>query len=684
MNLTLIDWSIFSSALIALAMITLWVRKYTHSVSDFLAANRSAGRYLLTLAEGMASFGVASLVANFEKFYQAGFAAFWWGKMLAPFAMIIAMSGWVAYRYRETRVMTMAQFFEVRYSKNFRIFSGILGWISGILNYGVFPGIVANFFIYFCGLPETVIIGGFEIRTLMLIMAVFLSIALALVFFGGMIAVMVTDFFQAQFLNIVFLILLIAIAIRVGWGDTVEALSSTAPGQSLLDPFDQQKISDFNFWFFAIFVFKAFYNCLGWQAAQGYNAAARTPHEAKMARVLAEWRNGVTYLMLMILPIGAYVVMHHAGYMDIKTTVDSALTGISDPQLAKQMTVPITLVSMLPVGVIGLLAAAMAMASISTDDSCLHSWGSILIQDIILPFRRNKPPLSPKAHIRLLRCSMIFVAVFVFLWSSYFPIRDYLFMYFFLTGTIYLGGSGAVIVGGLYWRRGTTQGAWAAMITGCTIAVLGLAIQVIWPYIPALLEIGPKFPINGAWLAMIAYVCSIIAYIGVSLFTCKEPANLERILHRGKYAIESDTPKSHKAHASIPVWKRALGFTEDFTKGDRFIYYIKLAWTAFWTIIFVVGTAVGLTVGISKEAWASYWYFVVIISAIVGSATIVWFLWGGFKDLKDLLRRLKQEKVDVQDDGQIHDTPSLATSAVPAETSATTPKAFEKHPDKPH
>lgn len=203
MHLAALDWAIVSAFVLGLAVVAVWIRRYTRSVSDFLAANRCAGRYMLTLSEGLAAFGVASVIANFEKFYQAGFAAYWWGMMLAPVGMLVAMSGWVAYRYRETRALTMAQFFEMRYNRRFRVFAGILTWISGVLNYGVFPGIVANFFIHFCGLPQTLVIAGVEVRTLLLVMACFLGLALALVFGGGMVAVMVTDFIQAQFVNIV-------------------------------------------------------------------------------------------------------------------------------------------------------------------------------------------------------------------------------------------------------------------------------------------------------------------------------------------------------------------------------------------------------------------------------------------------------------------------------------------------
>jgi SSS family solute:Na+ symporter len=57
-------------------------------------------------------------------------------------------------------VLTLAQFFELRYSRNFRVFSGILGWLSGIVNYGIFPAVSVRFFIYYCGIPESFVIPG--------------------------------------------------------------------------------------------------------------------------------------------------------------------------------------------------------------------------------------------------------------------------------------------------------------------------------------------------------------------------------------------------------------------------------------------------------------------------------------------------------------------------------------------
>jgi solute:Na+ symporter, SSS family len=108
--------------------------------------------------------------------------------------------------------MTLAQFLEMRYSRRFRVFSGTLCWVSGVLNYGIFPAVTARFFIYFLGLPVhlwTLPGTGLQLNlTLGAVMAVTLGVTLFITLTGGQISVMVTDFIQGQISNIVFLTLL--------------------------------------------------------------------------------------------------------------------------------------------------------------------------------------------------------------------------------------------------------------------------------------------------------------------------------------------------------------------------------------------------------------------------------------------------------------------------------------------
>ena len=140
-NMSWIDWSIMAVPMVIVCFIAYRTNAYMKGVSDFLSAGRVAGRYLVCTAAGMAGMGVISVVGAFEQRSVAGFSSLWWGMLGFPVGVIVSISGFVIYRYRETRALTLAQFFEMRYSRNFRIYAGILGAVSGILNYGIFPAI---------------------------------------------------------------------------------------------------------------------------------------------------------------------------------------------------------------------------------------------------------------------------------------------------------------------------------------------------------------------------------------------------------------------------------------------------------------------------------------------------------------------------------------------------------------
>ncbi|MDR3708086.1 MAG: hypothetical protein P4L33_07280 [Capsulimonadaceae bacterium] len=654
MHFSWIDWTLVILILGSIIAMAISTRKFSHGVTDFLSANRCAGRYLLTLSDGIGAAGLVGAIANFEKFYKAGFAASWWGMMMGPVAMVIALAGWVNYRYRETRCLTMAEFFERRYSRNFRIYAGILCWISGVLNYAVFPGIAARFLVYFCGLPVRLHVLGLAIPTIAPVMLVLLSTTLILTLSGGMVSVMITDFLQAQFVNIAFVAIGIILCCTFHWSDIAATLRNTAPGKSLVDPFDQGGVSSFNFWFFAIFAFKAFYNRLGWQSSQGFNCAAKSPHESKMAGILAEWRGGVTYLMLSLMPICAYVLMHGGGGAHLASKVpaiQATLATILDEHTRAQVTTSVAMAHILPVGVLGLLLAAMVAGTVGNDTTYLHAWGSIFIQDIYLPLTR-KHSLKPSEHIRMLRISILAVAAFAFVFSLVFPLRDYILMYFLVTGAIYLGGSGVAIIGGLYWKRGTTPAAWAGMTTGTVLATSGALLMAIWPSVPALVRIAPTFPIDGARNAFIASVAAVLVYVSVSLLTSRKAFDMEWLLHRGKYHISEPAESGIESadlptpgERRVPAWMRRIGITEEFTTGDRVIYFFKIVWTTFWTATFIIGCTLGLAHRLTPVDWLNWWYFTVVLGLVVGVGTVVWFVAGGFYDLRDLLRHLRAKEV---------------------------------------
>jgi SSS family solute:Na+ symporter len=75
----------------------------------------------------------------------------WWGLTMSVIVLLVTVSGWVIYRFRQTRCLTLAEFFERRYSRRFRVFAGLIVFLAGLLNFGIFPSVGARFFIHFCG-----------------------------------------------------------------------------------------------------------------------------------------------------------------------------------------------------------------------------------------------------------------------------------------------------------------------------------------------------------------------------------------------------------------------------------------------------------------------------------------------------------------------------------------------------
>jgi solute:Na+ symporter, SSS family len=640
MNLTVLDWSIVAAVFVFIVAVVALSRSLMRSVSDFLAAGRTGGRYLISLSQGTAALGAITIVGMLEMNFIAGFALRWWEMVMTVVLVAISVSGWVLYRFRQTRCLTMAQFFEVRYSRAFRIFAGSLAFLSGIINFGIFPAVSARFFIYFCGLPTSVNIAGLHVSTFALIMIVVIAVPLYFVLSGGQIAVMITDFLQGVFTNVVFIIIVVVLLLKVDWAHIFAAVTQAPPDASLINPFHTGSTKDYNFWYFLIGMIGVIYGKLSWQGTQAYNASAKSAHEAKMGDVLMNWRNIPQWgLFLVFVPVVAYTFLHHPDYGGAAAGARTILDGIANPALRSQLTVPIALSKLLPAGLMGAFAAVMLAASIACHETYLHSWGAIFIQDVIMPLRKR--PFESKQHVRVLRWAITGVAVFVFFFSLLFQQSEYIFLFFAVTGAIFAGGSGAVIVGGLYWKRGTTAAAWSSMLTGSITAVGGIVIR----------QLDPAFPINGQMFWGLAMALSVVVYVVVSLLTSRGRSfDMDRMLHRGSYLIKDE----YKVVSTLPErgW-RALGMGREFTPFDKVIYIATYVWTFSWVVVFIIGTFLNLTRTVGNGAWMSFWKTYVVIYLAVSIVVIVWFSAGGFINLRSMIRQLKTMTRDHTDSGYV-------------------------------
>ena len=688
MNLSFIDWMIVIIVLGGMIYSVNLTKGLMKSVSDFLSAGRTAGRYVLSISSGVAGLGAISIVMFLEMGYVAGFSLSWWGLSQGIILLAITMSGWVIYRFRMTRSLTLAQFFEKRYSRKFRIFAGLVAFFAGLINFGIFPAVGAQFFINFCGLPEYLL----GVPMYPLVMIVLLGIALYFVYTGGQIAVIIADFFQGVFVTIILFIITLYLLFSIGWDQVSDSLQNTPiklakeeiqvlkgdasfqllskeeqtlqtdeinvkyENSSRINPFKTSHVEDFNFWYFLIGIIGVMYGALSWQGSQGYNSSAKNAHEAKMGVVLAGWRGIPQGMFMFLVPVLVYVLMNHSEYTHIADSVNASLASLSSDTLKGQMRAPFVLSEILPIGLIGAFAALMLAAFISTHDTYLHSWGSIFIQDVIMPFR--KKPFDKETHIKVLRYSIFGVAVFIFLFSLLFSQSQKIALYFAVTAAIFAGGCGAVIIGGLYWNKGTTAAAWTAMIIGAVIGVSGTLIKQIsdiW-----LLDVSSHSQlktiliflknINGQEYWGLGMASSSISYIVVSLLFPEKPVNMDKLLNRGKYSIDGEV---NVVDEQVKIGWKIFGMGKEFTENDKLIYILNYAWTGFWTLVFIIGTVYNLSNPVSDDAWMKFWEYYIYIHLILSGIVLIWFTLGGFYDLKSMINALKSDVRDHGDDGWV-------------------------------
>jgi len=358
-----------------------------------------------------------------------------------------------------------------------------------------------------------------------------------------------------------------------------------------------------------------------------------------------------------------------------------------------QLSLPVTLRNVMPGFMLALFVLLMVLAMLSTDDTRIFSSALTISQDVILPLM-EKPP-TPKQHIRMVKLVAIGVGV-VFFFGSYFMKQlDYINLFVTIVCSIWLGGCGPVIIGGLYSRFGTTEGAFTALTSSFVLSIGSILIQRNWadavypflqkhnavesvgnvlqaiskPFNPYInWEMNPvKCPINSYEFYFIIMMITLVLYCVVSKLTCKEPFNLDRMLHRKEYAIEnlaaSVSTDAPRVCSLKWFYNKLIGITPDYTKGDKCI-----AW-GFFIYSFVYQFLICFIMVViwnSIAPWKlEYWghYFLITMLLIPGLMTLismVWFMIGGIVDLRHLFHDLKNREINELDNGQVEGCVSLA------------------------
>jgi SSS family solute:Na+ symporter len=644
--MTLLDWSILWIPITIAMGFALYTARFNKNVVDFIAAGRCAGRYLLATAGAEAGSGAVTAIALFQMSTKTGFAFQFWSPLYATIPVLLGLIGWITYRMRETRVLSTGQFFELRYSRSFRLFMGFVGFVSSMISAGLGPAIGARFFVYYLQLPETTSIAGLGFTTWQLIAFSYLTVSVFFALVGGSISALISNCLEGMFSQVGYMVIIFTLLAVFGWHHIVQTLTAQPPGKSMVNPFDMKDTQDFN----VLFIFISLFQNI-WDVRYIGASAAKSPHEQRMAGILGSWRGFGFGLMRTLIAICALVFLNHPDLASYSVAAHAQWSAITDKGVHDQMQVPIAAASYFPWGVKGLFCSIMLMGLMAGETSGLLSKGNTFVQDVVLPicnFLKVEIPL--RWHMRFLRLAAVAVAAGSFFLSTLFTQTQYIQLFWQVTAAIYGSGAGAVVVFGLYWKRGTQPAAWVTMIVGASVALTGLYLQ----------QTGHSYMydgqdlLHGQYVALFTTLCSIITYLTVSLLTRREPFNMDKMLHRGKYAVKGEDKK-----VAPPFWKRfhparIIGIDEEYTFWDRVIAFGIFGWVWGLFAISMFCLVWNLISPWSTSSWVNYWFiFGLCLPLIASVVTTVWFTIGGVHEIGLFLHRLRYEKRDDHDDGTV-------------------------------
>jgi SSS family solute:Na+ symporter len=460
MPIATIDIIVIAVYLIGITAFGIWVgyRKSATSQQYFLA-NKSLGWFtvgaavftsnistihLVGLAAGGAKDGM--VIGNFE--WMACFTLILLALLFAPF-------------YINTKVSTLPEFMERRYSPKARTFLAVIGLFGALfIHIGISLFAAAKVFESFLGVPMVATI---------IVLSVFTVVYTAL---GGLKAVVMTENIQVVLL-LVGATLLTVLGIKAlpdaGIHNVADFKSVAFPGQlEMLQPIINSEGNLNQYSWLTIILGYPILGIWYWCADQTHVQrvlGAKTLKDAQNGALFAGFLK-ITPVFLMVLPgVVGYVLWQRGAFQ---------LPDIEGTNRTDYNTMLPTLINyLIPVGLKGLLAASMAAALMSCMAAALNSCATLISLDIV---KRVRPETSDKKVVRIGRISTAIIMVLAIMWSTQGDQFGTIFEAINKIPMTFAPAVTTVFVLGVLWKRGTKQGAMTTLYLG---SIIGIAYFLI-------------------------------------------------------------------------------------------------------------------------------------------------------------------------------------------------------------
>lgn len=407
-------------------------RKRQASSNDgFFVANRS-GTTLLIIGSLCATFiGSSVAVGMVGRGYRMGLPGAWW--LLVGAVGLLVLGIFFARKVRKFGLYTLPELMEKQYGSKAGLAASILivvAWIAIVAAQIIAAGKVLTVF-----LP-------FDLSQLMAISACVFVIYTVL---GGQYSVIRTDLVQFGILMIGILITLGFVLDRVGG---INGLTSSLPTEYFSFP------TNSNFEWYPLVVLLILTGSTYIVGPDIYSRLFCARNE-KVARL------SVIGAGLIAVPIAFVIVLIGMGAMVLYPDIHSQHPDLSLAQ-ASELAFPTLIENILPIGVAGLVAAALLAAIMSSADTVLLTTSTIFSQDI---YTRISPNITERRSLAITRIGVVLIGIAALLiaWQRPGIISSLLLAY-----TIFTSGIVIPVIAGFYRDRLklNSAGAIAAIIGG--------------------------------------------------------------------------------------------------------------------------------------------------------------------------------------------------------------------------
>ncbi len=440
----IVDWIVVGVYFLIVMGIAWWgMRQRQDTSTDYFLAGRHIGWFIVGASIFASNIGAEHIVGLAGTAAKTGVAM----GMYELHSWLVLVLGWVFIPfYMRSRVFTMPEFLEKRYSPTARWFLSLVALISYVLT-----KVAVN---VYAGAVVFQVLMGIDFWTGALIIVLLTGVYTVV---GGLRAVVYTEAMQAIVLLLGSALVTVAGLIKIGgWGKLV-----AIAGSSRLNLFLPLNHPEFP-WLGMVLappIVGLWYWCTDQYIVQRA-LAARNETQARRGSIFASY-----------LKLSPFFIFVLPGVMAF------ALAQTGQIQLDRaDMAFPVMVRALLPIGLRGLVVGGLLAALMSSLAGVFNSCSTLFTMDI---YKKLRPQSSEKTLVRVGRLATGVVVLTGVLWIPLMKNISGELYHYLQSVQSYLGPPiAAVFLLGVFWRRINSQGAVTALVGGFALGVLRLVAEL--------------------------------------------------------------------------------------------------------------------------------------------------------------------------------------------------------------